>query len=542
MKKYKRYKFFIVVSLVVVFIFALITTILRLLIPYLISTFIDRLFNGKSNINIILFFVLITIGLFLISILQKYVLEKLGWKVISVIRKDLLQKLLKQNQEFYTNNSTSNLVEFFEVDIERILNFITLSLPNLLSNFITIFIIIIFFAKFNLFLLVVLAIYFILNYLLINWFTKTNKHKVKDEMDFHEHMSGAYGEWLKLENIPTIYGSSQNFISKFKQLQDKWLLYRIGSNKFYYGSWCIALFLNLVLEVSVLIISGILFFSGNITIGVLYLYNDFCKRVSSPMESLQQHFHYILQFHYSLVRINNLTSELVDQASTGVKIGSINNISCKNLNYSYDNQLLILHNNTFSFEMGETIGINGSSGDGKSTLCKIIMKYIDYDGNQLLINNTKIANINYEEYLKESVYLTNNAFIVNDSILENIRIYNNQISIDDIADKIRENGIVKMLMEHDHNNYSLDTKINIHQLSLCNAQIIAASRLLFIQKSLIIFDEAFSMVPLTEMQIIFNLIRQFNKDAIIILISHDIDQLNVCDRKFKMKSGVLNEL
>lgn len=543
MKKMINKKYFsrlFIINSFIIFTLVMVNTSLRLLLPYILSKFIDAFSIEVYNYNSILVYTVISISLLITCILQKYYVEKLSWNMINHMRTNLMKIIFIQKENFYIKYSNSDLLEYFEVDIDKIYRFISITLPSLITNVITIVFVIGYLSFKSLYILAFFILYMFIDIISIKYYSKNNQGWILEESNYHEQMDGKYGEWLQLKNLPSILGKATKFHEKFDNLQYNWLKYRINANKYYYAIWCISLFLNAFADIFVLGISGFLFFKGIISIGNVYLYYSYGKRIQEPMENLQQQFQFGRKCYFSLKRLDNLYSLNNTNKFENQKIyNKINCIECKNLNFHYSNGVQVLKNINLKLNKGETVGIYGKSGDGKSTLCKALLKNVDIQNSMIFVNNIDLCCIETESYLNNVVYFDNKPFIANTTLFDNLTMFDGNISKEYVEKKLIEYNLLSFIDRK--LNIKLDSLINPTSISNGQKQIIALCRSFFTQKSFFIFDEAFTDITEEEALFIFNKIKKANKDSIIISVSHQLNKLSTCSKLYNMKGGVLYE-
>ena len=534
----KKFLKSVIAIISLIFILVLINTFFRMSLPYLLSKFIDNFYSSYEKYKYINQFLIASILLFLFSLLQKYLIENLSWKFTNHIRVELLKKILKQNNDFFIKYSHSDLLEYFEVDISKIYKFLTKSIPTFFSNIFIITLVIVFFGLKSIYIFLFFIVYLVLNFILVKMYRKNNKNKVIEESDYHEYMSGKYSEWLAMKNLSSILGLDKYIIDKFENLQDDWLKYRINVNKYYYAIWCITLLLNGMVDTFILGISGFLFFYNKITIGNIYLYYSYGQKIKNPMESLQQQLQYVEKLFASTKRIDRLLKENSNDFEENARklvISEIKTIKIKDLYFAYTDKI-VLDKLSIELSKGKNIGIYGKSGDGKSTFLKILSKIIKSNKDSVFINNIDINDIDMESYIEKIIYLQNEPVIFKTSLYNNISMFNEKISLEEVDKFLRNEDLYKYI-----ENKKLTDIIIDEELTILQKQIISVLRVFFEKKDLIIFDEAFSHIDTKITLDLLDKIKKFNRNSIIICVSHNLEKLSSFNKMYEIKKGKIYE-
>ena len=206
-------------------------------------------------------------------------------------------------------------------------------------------------------------------------------------------------------------------------------------------------------------------------------------------------------------------------------------IKIKNLDFRYPkNKFKIIDKLSFEIKRGESIGVIGPSGTGKSTLVKIILGFIKPTKGEILYNNTneKIQNI--------SSYIPQEIFILRGTVRENVTLTNikNKKIDNQIWSSLKRSGLydfIKSKKEKLNFNIGDDGK----NLSGGQKQRIAIARAIFHQKEIIVLDEATSSLDIKkENKILYDL--QKNKTLTKIIISHKKNIKNYCDKVIEFKN------
>lgn len=207
-------------------------------------------------------------------------------------------------------------------------------------------------------------------------------------------------------------------------------------------------------------------------------------------------------------------------------------IEFKNIDLSYgDNNV---HKNfCLKIKQNECIGIFGKSGSGKSTLVDLILGLISPQRGSILINDKELKKINLDLWRKYVGYVTQYTYLIDGTIEENINFTN---------DKIEEKKIFEILMSVGAHEFikkkkkGIKSLINNRSIKLSGGerQRLGIARALLGDKRLLILDEPTSSLDSVNEKKILSIIKNYKGKKTIILISHNKNALNFCDKIIKI--------
>ena len=239
-----------------------------------------------------------------------------------------------------------------------------------------------------------------------------------------------------------------------------------------------------------------------------------------------------IKFFYPAIKqvkeILALPSILIPDTSSKVKFN--HSIKFKNIDFDYSNGTKILDNLSIAINKNQLTGIIGSTGVGKTTLIDLLLGFyqprkgtIEIDGESINLQNIKLLR-NIAGYVPQNI-----AFL-DRSIAENIAFGKNT----DVIDYERINEVIKCVelkefVESLEEGYS--TTIGDHGVKLSGGQCqrIGIARALYTNPSILILDEATNALDSITEQKIFKSIKKYNPDITMILITHRLSSLNICD-------------
>jgi ABC-type multidrug transport system fused ATPase/permease subunit len=235
----------------------------------------------------------------------------------------------------------------------------------------------------------------------------------------------------------------------------------------------------------------------------------------------------------SLNSIKRLTSYNFDQKNIKNKsIIKIKKLEFKNIFFSYDNDEYIFKNFNQIIKTNKIIGIEGISGSGKSTFIDLLLGFKKPNQGSIIINDQlKIDNSNLDTYQNNFSFVSQDFYLFNDDLKNNITLYENTKEFDqDLFDlSLKISNLKDQFKENDKIN--LDNK----NISGGQAQRIAIARAIYQNKNFLIMDEPTSMLDIDNSIEIINNLKTFLKEKTILVVSHNKEIMNLCDEIIYIK-------
>ena len=214
-----------------------------------------------------------------------------------------------------------------------------------------------------------------------------------------------------------------------------------------------------------------------------------------------------------------------------------NTIKIKNLNFSYDSKRDLFNNLNLEIKIGETVGIFGDSGSGKSSFINLLIGLLKPDSGKILVNDKDIHS-NISHWRKNIGYVPQSIFLIDDTFKKNItfEIENDSENLTKLNDCLKQAELTKFINTLQN---GLDTIVGERGSRISGGQLqrVGIARALYNDPKILIFDESTSALDKdTELEIIKNIYKFKNKKTLII-ITHKRDLLKECDKIYKLENG-----
>lgn len=333
-----------------------------------------------------------------------------------------------------------------------------------------------------------------------------------------------------------LFGLQKDNINKTSKLLDEELKYR---KKFIFTE-SFMLPIELVLEA--IGIYAILYYAlkinVNISLGSIYLVLFYVKQCRSPLSEMFDYLEEIQISLNSLKRINRILKETDDEdIYEGENIKDLNgDIEFRNVCMNYGKEP-VLKDISFVIKKGSKVTIAGRTGVGKTSLTNIFMRLYDISSGQILIDGHDILDISIKSLRENISYISQNPYIFEDSLRNNITFENSDVSDKEILDIIEKIGCMNIYNRFPN---GLDEIIKDANLSLGELQVIAFVRAIIHKANIYIFDEPTSNIDLKTEKLIQNLIDKISENSTVIIVAHRKSTIESSDKIIYLKDGMVD--
>lgn len=279
---------------------------------------------------------------------------------------------------------------------------------------------------------------------------------------------------------------------------------------------------------------------GEITTGNFVTFINYIHQLTWPMMAIGFMFNTMNRGHVSYERIQKLLDMPQDIMN---KDGASYNIPKGNIEFTidtfrYPDQDDIRHVEDVSFVLnaGETLGIVGKTGSGKSTIIKLLLREYDIYEGSILFGGTSIKDYDVSHYRDAFGYVPQDPFLFSMSILDNIRFGNPDATLEDVRNAARVADVDEDIQGFEQR---YDTVIGERGVSLSGGQKqrIAMARAILLNPECLILDDALSAVDAKTEEIILGNLKSLRQDKTTIIIAHRFSALQHAQNILVMDDG-----
>jgi len=288
----------------------------------------------------------------------------------------------------------------------------------------------------------------------------------------------------------------------------------------------------------VIYIGGKQYINGEIEIGVVAEFIIYVNMLTWPVTVVGWVTSIIQQAEASQKRINEFLDKKPEIISGENELKNIKgNIIFKNINLIYnETKIKALDNISFNINSGESIGILGKVGSGKTSILDLITRIYNPNSGTIYIDQINLKDLNIEKLRSQIGYVPQNPFLFSESISENIKFGKINCNMEEIK-KAAAYANVNTDIESFPKKYN--TVVGERGLTLSGGQIqrISLARAIIRNPKILLLDDSLSSVDIkTEEKILKNL-KKIRTNKTTIIVSHRISSIKHCNKIIVLKKG-----
>ena len=549
--KYKYYYTIGVIFILISTVFAIIpATLIRETFNLIESGYSDYENGGeliKSKIlKDVLFY---ASGIILAAIIRGFFMYMMRQTIIVASRKieyDLKNDIFFHYQtlplEFYKRNNTGDLMNRISEDVSKVRMYLGPALMYGMNVTILMLIVIpfMFYINSNLafYSLVPLPFLVICIYFVQNIINKRSEEIQKSLSNLSTYVQETFSGIRLIKSFVREMNFSKVFTDKSNDYKDKSIRLQ----------YVLALFFPVIMTLiglSIMItvyVGSIEVFEGNLTIGNIAEFLIYVYLLTWPVTALGWITSIVQRASASQRRINEFLDEKTSIISLAKKkIDIKGSVEFKNVCFKYqDTGINGMSDVSFKLNAGDSLGIIGSTGSGKSTIANSILRLFDIDSGKILIDNIDIKKLDISYYRRQIGYVPQDVFLFSDTIENNI-LFGSEDNDFEKVKKAAENSDLTRNIESFPNKF--ETKIGERGITLSGGQKqrVSIARAIIKEPKILILDDCLSAVDTKTENIILENLKDIMKDKTSIIISHRISSVKLAKKIIVIENGKVIE-
>lgn len=544
-KSLKKYKWQILIEIILI----IISVIFIAYPSKIVGKMIDLLYNAESNkseiIKSIVQLLSISIGFLITRVLWKNIDFRINVYIDKDLKDKLFTKLLKTKVKALNEIKNGEIMSYFVSDLRKVTmitaKFISTG-TRIIANF-TIAIIMMS-NSCNIKLTLISLIPVLITIVVIIFIRKRWMDVMKEAQKSFADLSEYVQESTDSIRTMKAFCGEDKQIEEFKDKNATLKKYNISVSKNQNLLFvCVSLGFGLAYAITLLYGSNLVI-NGKVSIGNLIAFNGYLAMLEGPVRWIPWLFGKAKKFKVSFDRLNKmfkLPEEEIDNFEKSNKDKLNGDIEIKNLTYNYPGYIeTVLENINIDIKKGESLGIIGVIGSGKTTLMNLLLKLYDVERGKIFIDGKDINDIPVKTIRDNICYITQDNFLFSATLKENINLFKDEYNDEDIEDSTKQAMIYD---EISHMDDGINTVIGEKGIDLSGGQKqrVVISRAFLNNSNIIIFDDTFSALDNRTEQHVLNNIKELTKNKTCIIVSNRISDIKDCDKIIVLEQGEIVE-
>ena len=472
-----------------------------------------------------------------------YFTETLSQSIGNDLRVRLYQQLQQLSLAYYDTTRLGTILSTLTTDVQTIQSFASGSTLSILTNTLTVagMVVVMFLCRWD-FTLIALAV----TPLLAVFVFRVNKAittAVKDVRTHQSDLLSTLQEGLQSIQVVQAFGREDHQAEQVRKVSENtvtaWLkARRVSSMLSPAVGLVIALCTGLVLwRGSLLIMSGVM------TVGALTVYLAYLAKFFQPVRDLAQMTNTIAQVSVAFERVRavNEADQVIRDDPSAKEPGPFRGeIAFEHVGFGYDPKLPVLHDVTFTISPGQTVGIVGPTGSGKSTIVGLIPRFRDVDTGTVKVDGVDVRDYKLRPLRSQIGFVLQDTVLLRGTVRDNIAFGRPDATEDEIVEAAKlanaHEFIIRMPMGYDSPVGDRGTTLSGGQ-----RQRIGIARALIRDNPILILDEPTAALDAESEALVVEAMERLMRGRTVITIAHRLSTLRNADRIIVIKGGVVAE-
>jgi len=387
---------------------------------------------------------------------------------------------------------------------------------------------------------IIVVLYLIIVLAFNRWYEKLNRKQMEDNAQLTSYLVES------LNGIQTVksfnaerkvnYETEIKFVKLLKSIFNLSWVNNLQSS--------LKIFVELVGGIVILWVGSVCVIKGQITIGQLITFNSLLVYFLDPVKNLINLQPQMQTAVVAADRLGEILDLEVEKGENEIKKLQPKSLSgdiiFQNVNFRYGTRQLVLENINLTIKKGQKVAFVGESGSGKTTLSKLLLHLYKAESGTILINDNNIEDIQVEKLREKIAYISQETFLFSGSILENLSLGLDHVTMDDIIEATKSAQAHKFINDLPL-RYETRLEENGTNLSGGQRQRLSIARAMLKKPDILILDEATSNLDaITENQL-DKTIGEYSENMTTIFIAHRLSTIKNCDQIFVMDNGKIIE-
>ena len=520
-------------------------SVLAIVNPYVSGMIVDDVIQGGQYDllwKLVLILLLVTLVRGALRFFYQVIFEVCSQGVLYDMRDVVYRRLLTEDFAFYSKKKTGDLMSRQTGDMEAIRHFVAYIIYQVYENILL--------FCFALFMIFTVNVKLALCMLIVLPFTAITTAKQSKEVrptfqrirDCFSSLNAFVQENVSGNRVVKAFAKEDFEIEKFNKENDAYMDAQLNSSKVWMKYLPIFEVLAYVLNVVLMLYGGWMVITGEMTIGNLVTVNGYLWMLNAPLRMAGW---WVNDTHRFITSVEKIYTTYVEEPLVKMPPVPVSrkhmegNVEFKDVYYTADDEDIV-KDISFSVKKGQTVGILGSTGAGKSTIMNLLCRFVDATSGEVLVDGVNVKDWNLYDLRDNIGMAMQDIFLFSDTIEGNIAYGRPNCTFEEIheaAVMADANHFIKAMPE----GYNTIVGERGVGLSGGQKQRISLARALLKKPSILILDDTTSAVDMETESYIQQQLGKLNGQCTIFVIAYRISSIKDADQILVMDNGRIIE-
>lgn len=520
-------------------------SVLAIVNPYVSGMIVDDVIQGGQYDllwKLVLILLLVTLVRGALRFFYQVIFEVCSQGVLYDMRDVVYRRLLTEDFAFYSKKKTGDLMSRQTGDMEAIRHFVAYIIYQVYENILL--------FCFALFMIFTVNVKLALCMLIVLPFTAITTAKQSKEVrptfqrirDCFSSLNAFVQENVSGNRVVKAFAKEDFEIEKFNKENDAYMDAQLNSSKVWMKYLPVFEVLAYVLNVVLMLYGGWMVITGEMTIGNLVTVNGYLWMLNAPLRMAGW---WVNDTHRFITSVEKIYTTYVEEPLVKMPPVPVSrkhmegNVDFKDVSYTADDEDIV-KDISFSVKKGQTVGILGSTGAGKSTIMNLLCRFVDATSGEVLVDGVNVKDWNLYDLRDNIGMAMQDIFLFSDTIEGNIAYGRPNCTFEEIheaAVMADANHFIKAMPE------GYDTIVGERGVGLSGGQKqrISLARALLKKPSILILDDTTSAVDMETESYIQQQLGKLNGQCTIFVIAYRISSIKDADQILVMDNGRIIE-
>lgn len=532
--------------LVGVFVLVVVSTLLDLLVPFLMGLSIDR-FIATGDLAGLLRIVLLMLGAYLgrwlAKVGQNVIMARVSQKAIRSLRRDLFEHLQTLSLSFFDRHPHGELMSRLTNDMDAISRVLAQNVTDLFTGMLTLVGILVMMFSINFWLALGSMIVFPFMMWLVGFVGKRTRRGFREYQMRIGQLNGKLEEMFSGQRVITAFGQEASTLADFDAANE--IVRQVGIYAQTYAMLVPPL-MGILSNANIAVLAGLggwMTLQGWATIGTIAAFYSYSRKFAAPLRHLGNLYNQIQAALAGAERVFEVIDEqpeLTDALDAVALDNVAGEVVFDHVNFSYLPGVPVIKNMSLTAQPGRTIALVGPTGAGKTTMVNLLTRFYDIQGGAITIDGRDIRQVQKDSLRRQLGIVLQDTFLFSETVMENIR-YGRLDATDEECIAAAKLANADQFIRRLPQGYDTELSERGSNLSQGQRQLLAIARALLADPGILILDEATSSVDTRTEVNIQKALLQLMEGRTSFVIAHRLSTIHDADKILVINDGCIIE-